>query len=169
MNVIGKKIKELRTTKEINQKEFASKIGVTQASLSSYENGIKQPSLDVLSRIASEFNVSLDWLCDNKVSRHFVTGTDIIDLLVELKQLQGFNYEIASEDHKVSISFDYSQNNDSADFTQNDLAEFFKEYADLIARLDKIDDDGIKKDHLSMWLEKKRTEYSSFQVKCINE
>ena len=41
---------------------FAMHIGTTQQNGSNYENGLTEPSLDCLTRIASEFSISLDEL-----------------------------------------------------------------------------------------------------------
>lgn len=181
MKNIGNRIKELRLLKKMNQKDFAKKIGVTQASLSSYENEIKQPSLDVLSRIASEFNVSLDWLCSNPYTHHFVTGTDIIDLLLELKELHDFDFKIDSEvTHDISEKYNYKstltfeesrKRKDSFDteFNISDLTDFLKEYSDLVKKLDTLDDADIKKNYFDMWIEKKREKYSHYKVEYEDE
>lgn len=176
MKNIGNRIKELRLLKKMNQKDFAKQIGVTQASLSSYENEIKQPSLDVLSRIAGEFNVSLDWLCSNSDTHHFVTGTDIIDFLLELNELHGLDFQIESEiTHDISEKYNYKstltfeesrKRKDSFDkkFDKSDLTDFLKEYSDLIKKLNSLDDEDIKKNYFEMWLEKKREHYSHYTV-----
>ena len=62
--VFATRLKELRAQNSISQKELASKINVTYATLSSYENGSsgKIPSLEVVINIAHYFNVSVDYL-----------------------------------------------------------------------------------------------------------
>lgn len=64
---IGKNIKKAREAKNMNQKEFAQIIGVTQSNLSSYERG-NIPTLDKLLKIANAADVSLDWLCNHHSS-----------------------------------------------------------------------------------------------------
>lgn len=59
---IGKRIKRLRQENDINQKEFASKIDITQSALSSIESDRIKPSLDTILAICKEFNVSPNWL-----------------------------------------------------------------------------------------------------------
>ena len=58
--MIGEKIKKLRIANNLNQKELAEKLNITQASLSTYETGIKLPSLDTLKKISEYFGKSLD-------------------------------------------------------------------------------------------------------------
>lgn len=57
------RLKELRLSLNLTQKEFAEKIGASTVSISSYEIGSKTPSLDMLLTIAETFKVSMDWLC----------------------------------------------------------------------------------------------------------
>lgn len=59
---LGHKLKDLRTSAGLSQKAFAERIGTTQQNISNYENGLTEPSLDCLKRIASEFSISLDEL-----------------------------------------------------------------------------------------------------------
>ena len=58
---IGTAIKRLRKERvpQLNQAEFASCIGITQAYLSQIERGHKKPSLEVIEKIAKDFEVPL--------------------------------------------------------------------------------------------------------------
>ena len=49
------RLKELRSSLNLTQKEFAKKIGASSVSVSSYETGVKTPSLDMLLTIAKTF------------------------------------------------------------------------------------------------------------------
>lgn len=57
---LGTRIKELRSTKKMTQAEFAERLGVTKSAVSSYENGSRLPSYDILIKIARIFKVSTD-------------------------------------------------------------------------------------------------------------
>lgn len=57
---IGENIKKLRTSKKLTQLELAERIHVTKATISAYENDTRQPSYDVLIKIAQLFHVSTD-------------------------------------------------------------------------------------------------------------
>lgn len=59
---LGKKLKSIRMNAGLSQRVFAMRIGTTQQNVSNYENGLTEPSLDCLTRIASEFSGSLDEL-----------------------------------------------------------------------------------------------------------
>ena len=56
----ARRLRELRGT--MSQEDFAVRIGVKQTSYSSWERGIKEPSISVLYGISSTLGVSADWL-----------------------------------------------------------------------------------------------------------
>lgn len=58
--VFQKRLIELRG--EQTQKYIADKIGITEVSLSRYENGQRKPNLDIIYKIAKYYNVSADYL-----------------------------------------------------------------------------------------------------------
>ena len=59
---VGSRIKELRSSQKITQNDFASRLGVTKSAISSYENGSRLPSYDILIKISRIFKVSTDYL-----------------------------------------------------------------------------------------------------------
>ena len=60
--MFANRIKELRVSMGLNQVEFAKKLNVTKQSVSNWENGNIQPSIDMLVKIAKVFSVSADYL-----------------------------------------------------------------------------------------------------------
>lgn len=74
MNIqVGKRIKELRAAKSMTQADMAQRIGMTTSAVSSYEVSERQPSYDVLVKIAGLFNVTTDYLLG-------VGNKDVIDI-----------------------------------------------------------------------------------------
>lgn len=59
------RIKELRNEKGLTLKEMSKDIGVSNNTISQYENGKRSPSIDMIFKIAKYFNVSIDELLDN--------------------------------------------------------------------------------------------------------
>lgn len=59
---IGKNIKQLRKEKDITQEEFAEQIGVSNQSVSRWENGVCYPDVELLPTIAGCFGVTVDRL-----------------------------------------------------------------------------------------------------------
>jgi len=58
----GLRIKELREQHKMSQEQLGRRIDRSKSVISSYENNIKIPPLDILTKIAVIFNVSLDYL-----------------------------------------------------------------------------------------------------------
>lgn len=57
------RLKELRQSKGITQKELARELGyANQQSIANYENGGREPRLQTLIKLADYFNVSIDYL-----------------------------------------------------------------------------------------------------------
>ena len=59
-------LRQLRDKKGIEQKDIAEYLGVTTSAYGHYEKGRREPSLDVLVKLAAFFNVSLDYLVTGK-------------------------------------------------------------------------------------------------------
>lgn len=59
---IGEKIRMYRISINMTQAEFAQRLGVTGASVSAYENGVRSPSFDVLIKISNILGISTDEL-----------------------------------------------------------------------------------------------------------
>lgn len=60
--MFDERIKELRLSLGLNQVQFARKLFITKQCVSNWENGNIQPSIDMLIKICSVFNVSADYL-----------------------------------------------------------------------------------------------------------
>lgn len=56
------RIKELRVAKGLTQEELGNILNVQKAAISKYENGRAEPSVDILRKMTSFFNVSSDYL-----------------------------------------------------------------------------------------------------------
>ncbi len=59
---LGEKIRMYRMSINMTQAEFAQRLGVTGASVSAYENGVRSPSFDVLIKISNILGISTDEL-----------------------------------------------------------------------------------------------------------
>lgn len=58
----GKRLKQLRKGIPLSQEQLAQRIGVTKSLISSYENGVRFPSCEVLLQLSRVFHVSVDYL-----------------------------------------------------------------------------------------------------------
>lgn len=82
---IGKRIKEKRKEAGLNQKELAAKVGLSEASVSKYENGkVEDATHNMLTKFAEALGVSVAWLLGMEKTE--VSG-DPVALSAEEKRL----------------------------------------------------------------------------------
>lgn len=58
----GERIKYLREKNGLTQKDIATRLGVESAAISKYELDMREPNIEALKKLASIFNVSIDYL-----------------------------------------------------------------------------------------------------------
>lgn len=91
----GEKLYRLRVERGIYQKQLAVYLHVSVGTISNYENGIHSPDLKTLSKLASYFHVSADYLLDrtdyvspvDDLARELIdqyTAGDIMNAILEL-------------------------------------------------------------------------------------
>lgn len=68
MKTFGDKLREARTNKGLKQSEVAEQLNCAPTSLTNWENGKVQPSLDVLSRLCAVYEISPLSLLDREYS-----------------------------------------------------------------------------------------------------
>lgn len=68
MEALNKNIKKLRLLKGMNQSEFAEMFGLSRANIGSYEEGRAQPKINVISKIAEHFELSLDQFVNQELT-----------------------------------------------------------------------------------------------------
>ena len=66
----------LRQERGISQRQASAALGVSQALLSHYENGLREPGLNFVVKACDFYNVSADFLLGRTLSRD---GTTILD------------------------------------------------------------------------------------------
>ena len=83
MESVGERIKSLRKANDMTQKEFAELIGVSRSTLAGYETNKIEPSLNVITRMASKFDLSPTYFLRNNIVAlpNNNTTEDIIDEL----------------------------------------------------------------------------------------
>ncbi len=55
-------LKAIRKAKHLNQQKVALDLNISREALSYYENGKREPSLELLVKMSDYFNVSIDYL-----------------------------------------------------------------------------------------------------------
>lgn len=61
MDILCKRLKQLREEKNLTQEDIGAIIGVQKGAVSYYESGRNMPSIEDLTKIADEYNKSLDY------------------------------------------------------------------------------------------------------------
>jgi len=61
-----KGLKEIRKQKNLNQLKVALDLNISREALSHYENGKREPSLEMLVKMSEYFNVSINYLITGK-------------------------------------------------------------------------------------------------------
>lgn len=84
--MIGNKLKELRTSKNLTQEEIAKLLNVAQGSYSNYEKNKREPDYETLKKIATFYKVSIDYLLDYNISKPNLSHEeqDIINRLITI-------------------------------------------------------------------------------------
>ncbi len=59
-------LKKIRKEKKLNQQKVAYDLHISRESLSYYENGKRQPDLNLLVKMSEYFNVSINFLITGK-------------------------------------------------------------------------------------------------------
>jgi len=62
MDIVGARIKGLRESIRLSQKELGAKLGITQSAVNRYENNQSEASYKTLLSYADYFDVSLDYV-----------------------------------------------------------------------------------------------------------
>ena len=75
MAVNGKRIKQHRKEAGLTQEALGKKLGVIKQTISSWENGISEPNSEMLTKIASIFNVPTDYLLG--LSDNLIESSDL--------------------------------------------------------------------------------------------
>ena len=108
-NVLGNNIKLYRKQKGINQKDLATKLGVSNVVLSRYESGIRTPDISTQNKLADILEVSLDELHGRKTKERLNLLEDAEVLMFSDKE----GWDELSEERKKEIMRELS---DLADF-----------------------------------------------------
>lgn len=66
---IGEFIKQLRKENNLTQKDLADKYGVTYQAVSKWERGLNIPDIAILKEISKDFNIDINYLLDNKLTK----------------------------------------------------------------------------------------------------
>ena len=81
----------LRQEKGISQRKAAGELGISQALLSHYENGAREPGLEFVVKACDYYNVSADYLLGRSLNRDgtVIAADDLVDAAEAKETLRG--------------------------------------------------------------------------------
>ncbi len=113
MKSVGETLADLRTEREMGQKELAALLNVSVGTISNYEKGVHFPDLDSLRKVADIFDVTVDYLlgrtgyrCSPESLKEYITAdytiSEFVNTIIALD---------AASRTSVSDYADYLKNN----------------------------------------------------------
>lgn len=66
---LSMRLRELRVSNKLRQDQVANLVGVNKNAISTYENDLRQPSFEILIRLADLYRVSTDYLLGRTSTR----------------------------------------------------------------------------------------------------
>ena len=104
--MLGDKIKLYRENKEMTQNDLADILEVSAGTVSKYESGSLEPSIESIKRLAELFEISIDELLNDEKEKFDISKINVLDTLREQKdmKLKGNLY------HQTQVSFAYNTN-----------------------------------------------------------
>lgn len=118
---IGRRIAEIASASDLNQKGFAERLGVSQGFISSVVNNQAVPESEFLWALHMEFGVSADWVLTGIGSMY---GERLIDipLFKEIRTLVATARAAIIDDEPTAKAIVILVNSDNLEITSNDLA-----------------------------------------------
>jgi transcriptional regulator with XRE-family HTH domain len=104
--IFQNRLKLLRNENNLFQKEVAKKLGIARNTYSGYETGVREPDLEMLKKIASIFNCSIDYLIGfsdikkrkesddqyllviDEAEKNKITASELLEVMKFIKKLQ---------------------------------------------------------------------------------
>ena len=128
-NTIGENIKKVRKQKHMTQRELAEALGMRDAAISQYENGIVTPPLETLKQLADVLQVPIAYLLSGSLYPQTVYYDDngIVDVVPgvpeDVAQLVGL-----SSDNKAQLLEAFDKLNEEG---QNKAVERVEELTEI--------------------------------------
>lgn len=157
VKLFSERLKKARTDKGYSQEDLAKKIGVSSATISSYES-LKNPKIcafDKACSLAETLGVSLDWLCgiEKEANNSKLTFKDVMNAIIILTRIKGTSL-VASKNPNFSIP--------SCEININSwvIRQFIEEYNKITDFINGTDYPQYLKDGLIEALFKKFSKYA---------
>ena len=133
------KIKLYRENKKMTQNDIANILEVSAGTVSKYESGALEPSIESLKRLSELFGISIDELLNDEKEKFDVSKINVLDILREQKEmkLKGNLY------HQTQVSFAYNTNHIEGSTLTEDQTRYIFETNTILfdeVTIAKVDD-----------------------------
>ena len=110
MDTVGDRIKHLRKSNNLTQKELAERIGISRSTLAGYETNQIEPSLNVVFKMSSELGVRPSYFL-RTMCVEFPKVDDNIDIISKLDELMDIisSQDVFVDNKKVKLESDISR------------------------------------------------------------
>ena len=122
--IIGNRIRKIRTSLQMDQKQFSEIINTTVSALSNWENGRNKPNMEKLKRIAQLVDISVEELLSGNILRHYFnehwtqliknedTAKDYYNInQKEFEYVQSSKEKVYDNFYNNALEYGYSDNN----------------------------------------------------------
>lgn len=108
--LLSKRLKELRISNGLTQRELGERVNVTKVSICCYENGTRVPTLDTLTKLGKVLNVDVGYLLgyDNPVKpkgknkKVTTMAEEEIEFIMGLREIESI-HQLIIEDPKKAL------------------------------------------------------------------
>lgn len=97
IDILTKRLVDLRENSGLSQSEVARRIGIDNSSLSRIESGSRKVSAEELSKFATLYDVTTDYLVGKNNTPVWATKQDVIDLKDVLDDKDGTSFNFGGE------------------------------------------------------------------------
>ena len=134
--MLGDRIKLYRENRKMTQNDLADILKVSAGTISKYESGSLEPSIESIKRLAELFEVSIDELLNDEEDKFDISKINVLGTLREQKdmKLKGNLY------HRTQVSFAYNTNHIEGSKLTEDQTRYIYETNTLLAEKDSITD-----------------------------
>lgn len=103
MTEFGKRLRELRIGQGYTQQGLAEVLGVSKSAISMYENGVREPELELIQRMADLFSVNLECLIGNRNEEEKEEHEALESPFVNMKRLIARNGNRLTEEERNKL------------------------------------------------------------------
>ncbi len=107
--LLSKRLKELRISNGLTQRELGERVNVTKVSICCYENGTRTPTLDTLTKLGKVLDVDVDYLLGydgpvkekGKSKKVINMAKEEIEFITEIRKLENIHHAVIENPKRV--------------------------------------------------------------------